>query len=232
VNILAFDTAAAACSAALWRDGRLAAHRFEPMERGHAEALIPMVTATLAEAGKTLAGLGLLAVTVGPGAFTGLRIGLAAAKGFSLASGIPTLGVTTLEAVAHAVPEEELKNARLLVVLETKRADFYAQAFDADLKPLTAPEAVRLEAFPAFLRPHTGGRLLIAGDAAMRALATLGPAGAQLERVGGTGLPDARYVAAIAAARFRPGMVLSPLTPLYLRPPEARLPEAGGRLRP
>ena len=232
MKILAFDTAASACSAALWRDGRLAAHRFERMERGQSEALIPMVMATLADAGEPLSGLDLIAVTVGPGAFTGLRIGLAAAKGFSLAAGIPCLGVTTFDAVAHAVPDEERESARLLVILETKREDVYAQAFDAALRPLTAPEAVTLEALPDFVRPHVAGRFLIAGDAAARAITALGAEGSGLRAVADAGVPDARHVAAIAAARFRPGMELPPLAPLYLRPPEARLPKAGGRLRP
>lgn len=232
MKILAFDTAASACSAAIWRDGRLAAHRYERMERGQSEALIPMVMATLADAGESLAVLDLIAVTVGPGAFTGLRIGLAAAKGFSLATGIPCLGVSTFEAVAHAVPQQERESARLLVVLETKREDVYAQAFDAALHPLTAPAAVTLEALADFMRPHAKSRLLIAGDAAARTLAALGAEGSRLEPVGGAGVPDARHVAAIAAVRFRPDMQLPPLAPLYLRPPEARLPKAGGRLRP
>lgn len=232
MKILAFDTASSACSAALWRDGRVVARRFERMERGQSEALIPMVMVTLAEAGEALAAVDLVAVTAGPGTFTGLRIGLAAAKGFSLAARIPCLGVTTLEAVAHAVPDGDRRNAALLVVLETKREDVYAQLFDPALRPLTAPEAVPPGALSDLLSPYRGSRLLIAGDAAGRALDALGSEGSTLIRAGGAGVPDAAQVAAIAAARFRPGATLPPLVPLYLRPPEAVLPVAGGRLRP
>src|SRR5215470_1069032 len=93
--ILAFDCSGAACSAALWRRGALAAHRYRTMTRGHAEALMPMLAETVAQAGETFHALTAVAVTVGPGAFTGIRIGLAAARGIGLAATIPVVGVTT-----------------------------------------------------------------------------------------------------------------------------------------
>lgn len=139
MQILAFDTAAAACSAALWRDGTVRARRLEPMARGQAEALLPMVRAVLDEAGAAFADLDLLAVTVGPGAFTGLRIGLAAARGLALATGLPCLGVTTLEAVAQAVPAAARTGDAILAVLDTRRDDVYAQTFGNDLNPWTRP---------------------------------------------------------------------------------------------
>jgi tRNA threonylcarbamoyladenosine biosynthesis protein TsaB len=102
MNLLAFDSAQAACSAAVRRDSTLAARRFARMERGHAEALMPMIVAVLADAGIGFPALDAVAVTVGPGSYTGIRVGLAAAKGIALARGIPLIGVTTLEAVARA----------------------------------------------------------------------------------------------------------------------------------
>ena len=149
MKVLALDTATSACSAALWEDGAVRARRLTITERGQAEALMPMVLAVLEEAGEDFAGLDLLAVTVGPGAFTGLRIGLAAARGMALAAGLPCLGVTTLEAVAHGVGADERARATLLVALETKRADLYVQAFDGGLQPLGEPRAVAAEAIPA-----------------------------------------------------------------------------------
>ena len=232
MKILAFDTASSACSAAVWRDGHVAARRFERMDRGQSEALIPMVVAALADAGEAMAGLDVIAVTVGPGTFTGLRIGLAAAKGFSLAACIPCLGVTTLEAVALAVPASDRRCAALLVALETKRDDVYAQVFDPGLRPLTPPAAIAAAGLSDLVRPFTSGRLLVAGDAAARADEALRNGGVPFALAGGAGIPDAAHVAAIAAERFRPGIELPPLAPLYLRPPEAILPVAGGRLRP
>jgi len=224
MRILAFDTAAAACSAALWRDGKVRAHRFEAMERGQSERLLPMLDEVLAEAGETYAGLDLLAVTVGPGAFTGLRIGLAAARGLALAANLPCLGVTTLEAVAHAVPEAARSGDGLLVALETKREDIYTQTFANDLRPLDEARAAdpgALELPAGLVRP------VAAGDAAARLPAKLAESTAP-----GDGLPDATVIADLAARRWRPGQETPPPQPLYLRPPMATLPVAGGRLRP
>src|SRR5450432_1394851 len=108
MTILALDTSGAACSVAL-RDGagRLLAHRFEALARGHAERLMPMLREVMAEADVDFAALALIAVTTGPGSFTGIRVGLAAARGLALASGLPILGITAFEALAGAVPAAE-----------------------------------------------------------------------------------------------------------------------------
>ena len=105
MRLLALDTATSACSAALWQDGTVLARHLQPMARGQSEALLPMVAAVMAEAGLAFADLDLLAVTVGPGTFTGIRIGLAAARGLALATGLPLAGIATTEAVAggHSV---------------------------------------------------------------------------------------------------------------------------------
>lgn len=227
MRILALDTAASACSAALWRDGRIEARRSAPMERGHAEALIGMVGEVVGESG--FSGLDLVAVTVGPGAFTGLRIGLAAARGMALACGIGCFGVTTLEVVAHATGADERRRRSLLVALDTKRADVYAQAFGPDLDPLSPPRALP-PAELAGLVPE--GPALIAGDAADRAAGALAGAGFEVQLSTAPGVPDAAVVAAIAAARWRPGAAVATPAPLYLRPPDATVPRHGGRLRP
>ena len=131
------------------------------MERGHAEALMPMIVAVLADAGIGFPALGAVAVTIGPGSYTGIRVGLAAAKGIALARGIPLIGVTTLEAVARAARDQR-PGAPVLVVLETKRADLYVQGFAADLAPLAPPLAIAPDAVRV---PHGA---LIAGDGAPR----------------------------------------------------------------
>src|SRR5215467_10709212 len=99
MKVLAFDCSGASCSAAVLIDDRPAAQRFAPMERGHAETLLPMIETVLREAGLTPAMLDLLAVTVGPGSFTGLRIGLAAGRGLALARALPAIGVPSFDAV-------------------------------------------------------------------------------------------------------------------------------------
>ena len=230
MQILAFDTATATCSAALWRDGAVEARRFEAMQRGQAEALMPMLNAVLVSAEATYEELDLIAVTVGPGAFTGLRIGLAAARGLALATGAPCLGVTTLEAVAHGVAAAERSDATLLVALDAKRADLYAQAFDPDLDPLADAVATMPVGLATLLPP---GPVVVVGDAAATAVDALAGAGREVILGASPGVPDAATVACLAAARWRPDMAgMAPPSPLYLRPPDAVVPRDGGRRRP
>ncbi len=247
MRILAFDSATSACSAAVWCDGEIAARRFEAMARGQSETLVPMALEVMNEAGWGFDSLDLLAVTLGPGAFTGVRIGLAAARGMAVASGLPVVGVTTLEAVAHGVDAPARAGCSLVVAIDAKRTDFYAQSFAPDLVPLGPPRALMPEAVAGFLPP---GPVLIAGDGAPRLRAALiaakagapsGPGGDGRPSAAGDedcirfspgpGAPDAVHVAAIAATRARDATGTMP-RPLYLRPPDARLPENGGRRRP
>lgn len=218
MRILGFDTATNACSAAVWRDGRVVARRFEPMARGHAERLMPMILEVMAEAGENFSGLDAIAVTNGPGAFTGLRIGLAAARGLALAEGLPCVAVTTLDAVAAGVPEAERRNRVLLVVLETKRADVYAQAFAPDGAPLGPPAARLPDELPTLLG-NEPGPVVIAGNAADRGREALIAAGMAAEVSAAAGLPDAAQVCALAAARFSPDDAVERPRPLYLSPP-------------
>ena len=122
-TILAFDTSAAHCAAALLCNGQITSH-FEPMQKGQAERLIPMLEQILAGAGIGWPDLDALAVGTGPGNFTGVRIGVAAARGLALGLGIPAIGVTRLEALAHGLP-------RPITVIEDARRDaVYVQSFD------------------------------------------------------------------------------------------------------
>ena len=232
MKILSLDTALAACSVALWRDGAIDAGRFVLMERGQSEAIMPMVRQVMAEAGAKFADIDLVAVTIGPGAFTGLRIGLAAGRGLALAAGLPCVGVTTLEAVAAGVDFGVRNAGTVLVGLETKRVDVYAQFFDGDMKPLDSPSAVlpkslvhavasgvELPAFGIRGHPVAPWPLIVAGNAAPRVVAALGRAGVPASLSAAPGRPDAQVVARMAARRWRPGQILAPPAPLYLKPP-------------
>ena len=121
MKVLAFDTALGACSVAAWSEGEILAARHQRLERGHAEALMPMVEAVRAEAGLAYDEFDLIAVTVGPGTFTGLRIGLAAARGLALASGVALVGLTTLEVVAWGIPEQVRGADPVLAVHDARR---------------------------------------------------------------------------------------------------------------
>ena len=120
--ILAFDTSAAHCAAALLLPDRVIL-RHEPMEKGQAERLIPLLEGLLAEAGLTWSDLKALGVGTGPGNFTGVRIAVAAARGLALGLGIPAIGVTRLEALAHGLPRP------VVVIEDARRGQVYVQLF-------------------------------------------------------------------------------------------------------
>ena len=120
--ILAFDTSAAHCAAALLLPDRIV-QRLELMEKGQAERLIPLLEEVLAEGGIGWPDLKALAVGTGPGNFTGVRISVAAARGLALGLGIPAVGVTRLEALAHGLPRP------LIVIEDAKRGQVYVQLF-------------------------------------------------------------------------------------------------------
>lgn len=225
MKCLAFDTSAGACVAAVLVDEVVAARRAEPMSRGHTEALIPMLQAVVAEAGVAFGALDLVGVTVGPGAFTGIRIGLAAARGLALAADIPVAGVTTLAALAMSAPERSAGDRHVLALIDTKRGDLYVQMFAPDGEEATAAAVAAVGEVAALL----GGRpTLVVGDAPDEAVAPLLALPAVARSVTRTVDPGA--LARLAAGRWRAGTALTP-DPLYLRPPEAKLPPRRG-LRP
>ncbi|HWG78267.1 MAG TPA: tRNA (adenosine(37)-N6)-threonylcarbamoyltransferase complex dimerization subunit type 1 TsaB [Stellaceae bacterium] len=222
VSVLAFDTAGNGCSAAVLRDGKIRARRFAPMARGQSEQLLPMIETVLGEAGLAVTALDLIAVTVGPGAFTGLRIGIAAARGLALASGVPALGITSFAAVASQVPRQACAGRALVVALDSRRAELYLQAFDASGVPLGDGALVA----PADLaRRVPAGPLLLAGDAAPALAAAL--AARRPEIAPGSGIADAADVARLAASAWRPGLRPAPPRPLYLRAPDITAPRPG-----
>lgn len=123
--ILAFDTSAAHCAAALLSGDRILADAFEPMDKGQAERLLPLCEDLLAQAGRGWRDLSAIAVGTGPGNFTGVRIAVAAARGLALSLGIPAIGVTRLEALAHGLPRP------VTVIEDARRDEAYVQTFTA-----------------------------------------------------------------------------------------------------
>lgn len=123
--ILAFDTSAAHCAAALLSGDRIVAEAWEEMDKGQAERLLPLCDEVLAQAGQGWHDLAALAVGTGPGNFTGVRIAVAAARGLALSLGLPAIGVTRLESLAHGLPRP------LTVIEDARRGEAYVQTFTA-----------------------------------------------------------------------------------------------------
>lgn len=220
-RLLAFDTAGSACSAAVWTEGAVVAERLETMARGHSERLLPMIQTVMAEAGEGFETLQGIAVTIGPGAFTGIRIGLAAARGLSLARHLPVLGLSSFEAVAGAVSREELGGRILAVVLESKRDDVYLQCFRDPAGAGTEARSVRPETLD---REIPDGAILLAGDAVERAQAALGAGGRDVRVAGAARRTDSAVVARLAAARPETEWRDRAPQPIYLRAPDVTRP--------
>lgn len=219
MNLLAIDCATNACSAALWLDDAPGPRRHTLMRRGHGVALMPMVAEIMAEARLEFADLRAIAATTGPGGFTGIRIGLSAARGFALAAGLPVIGVTTLEAVAAA---QDGEGHPLLVALDSKRDDIYVQLFGADGAALSEPQS-KLPAEVEEILP-AAKTVALAGDMADAVLQALADRDPPMLRLSGPDLPDAAVVARIAARRIASEPMTADAPPpgaLYLRPPDA-----------
>lgn len=206
-TLLTFDCSGASCSAAVVIDGGVAAGRFVEMARGQAEALVPMIAEVMAEAGIAFAALDAIATTVGPGSFTGLRIGLATARGLGLAAERPVVAVTSFEAFQAAA-----EPGPLTVLIDSRRGPLFVQAFDA--AGVADGEACALEpdAAIAFLANRVGG---IVGDGVPL---LPGHEGERADRI------RAESVAR-AALRLDDAVRLRPALPLYLRAPDVTLPK-------
>lgn len=209
--VLALDTCLSACGVALVDGGQVLARRQAPMVRGHQERLGAMVAEVMADAGADFAILDRIGVTLGPGSFTGLRVGLAFAKGLALALDRPCVGVGSLEALAQDRP------GLVVAIADARRDQAYWQAF-RDGGAVTEAAATGLTQIADWLRAKGGPDTLVGPGAGL--LAEYFPAAACAFLEG----PDPAMVARLAAAAAEP---LTPPRPLYLRTPDAKLP--GGR---
>ncbi len=223
MKVLGFDTAMAACSAAIWCDGNIAAYRLVPQPRGHAETIMPMIADICREAGIVIGALDRIGVTIGPGTFTGQRVGLAAARAMVLGTKVGIVGVTTLRALAAGVQPD---SAPLIAsLIDARRGEVYAQVFDRQLSPVMPPQVLTPErAARALTACAEGGNdLVLVGTGALLVADVMAPRGFAVTKSDASPQPDGRHVAALAAAADTPDGILP--SPLYLRPPDAKLPE-------
>ncbi len=184
------------------------------MQRGQSEALVPMLDRVMQEAEIPWRSLDAIAATNGPGGFTGVRIGLAAAQGLALAWDLPVVTVSCFEATYTAIPAEELGERWILLLIEAKRAEVYAQLIDPH-GTITFGPALQTE--DALRRILPDSPLLLAGDAALSRIDGLRTTGMDLRLSKAPGLISAGIVARLAATRPLPERPWPLPEPLYLR---------------
>jgi tRNA threonylcarbamoyladenosine biosynthesis protein TsaB len=216
VRVLAIDTALAACSVAVFDSdaNRILASQSLPMTRGHAEALMPLVERVMADAVTAFSGIDRVAVTTGPGSFTGLRVGVAAARGIALAAEKPAVGITTL--LAYAAPYQAEGRFPIIAAIDARHDHVYFQVFAPGGRALGEPRLVPLrEAVEAAAAVPT--RLV--GSAAQTIAAALSEGDAAPVSVESRAAPDIAWVARVGALSADGA---SPPVPQYLRAPDAQ----------
>lgn len=216
--VLAIDTVASLCAACVWDTavGAELGRCVRDPGKGHAEHLISVIGEALADAGKTYADLGAVAVAVGPGSFTGIRVGVAAARGLALALAIPSAGVVTLDALAEEARQASAGRP-VLAAIDARRDELYVAAYDPAGERLAGPAIMRLPEAAALARDQ---RPVLTGSAARQVAVA---AGVPLDIAGEAATADIGVYARLAARR---GFAGEKPRPLYLREADAK-PQAG-----
>ncbi|MBY0613550.1 MAG: tRNA (adenosine(37)-N6)-threonylcarbamoyltransferase complex dimerization subunit type 1 TsaB [Beijerinckiaceae bacterium] len=224
MRILAIDTALNACSVAVLEAGESAPLAFASvaMEKGHAEALLPIVKKLMEGLDGGFPSLGRVAVTVGPGSFTGIRVGLSAARAMGLALKVPVVGVSTLSAYAAPLIADVVGEV-VAVAIDARHGNVFFQAFAPGGRTLVSPRVTTLK---EAARAIGAGSVRLAGSAAAALAIECWGMGLKAQVADGVGSPDIFWVA-------RLGLAADPQAaapkPLYLRPPNAT-PQIAGRL--
>lgn len=217
VRVLAIDTALGACSACIWQAGDAAPLASETLEmdRGHAEALLPLIDRVSAQVEGGFEGLDRVAVTVGPGSYTGLRVGISAARGIGLAAGIPVVGVATLSAFLAPLMAHE-RRGLFTAAIDAKHGHIYIQAIAPGGRAIIPPS---LMSYRDAIRMLGSGPILVSGSAAVLLAAEARAQGVEARISDVASAPDIAWVARLGALAD-PSQALP--KPLYLRDPDAK----------
>lgn len=213
MRVLVVDTALDTCTAAVFEDGRMLGVRSEVMARGHSERLGGFVRDAVAQSGGGFEALDRIGVTIGPGSFTGLRVGLAFAQGLGAALGLPVVGISTLQALAHSKATTWTDGLGVAAVIDARRGQVYMQTF-RDARPDAEAEALSVE--------DARRRLVTpAGDAPW---SLVGSGASLIAETAESDLITAPTVEALAALTAALDPAANPPRPLYLRAPDATPP--------
>lgn len=224
MRILAIDTALPAASACVLEDGDELplAQETLAMERGHAEALLPLIDRVMARTEGGFTALDRVAVTVGPGSFTGLRVGIAAARAIGLACGVPVTGVSTLAALAAPLIVQQ-RPGLIGAAIDARHGNVYFAAFGPDGRAVLPPRVVPVR---EAARSLGEGPAWLTGSGAPLLAAEAQSAGTKVEIGNDAVVPDIVYVARIGLLA---DPEIAPARPLYLKAPDAQ-PQDSGRL--
>lgn len=216
MRVLAIDTALAACSAALFDTGNgVVVSESLPMARGHAEALMPLVARLMKESRLAFRDIDRVVVTTGPGSFTGLRVGISAARGIALAADKAAVGLSTLSAYAapHMAADDSVP---VVVAIDARHEHVYLELFGPGGRTFAPP---RLATLREAVQAASAAPARIVGSAAQSVAAGLSQAGVLPISVDARAAPDIAWVARIGAT-LPEGH--SPPKPQYLRAPDAQ----------
>ena len=217
MRVLAIDTALDACSAAVLDTSRsgIVARESLSMARGHAEAIMPLIARVMDVAELEFSGLDRIAVTTGPGSFTGLRVGISAARGIALAAGKPAIGLSTLAGLAAPLIAED-DSSNVVAAIDARHDNVYLQIFGSGGRTLVSP---RISALRDAVRAAVAGPARLVGSGAAL-LATAWPRGTDAPvLIDERSAPDISWIARLGAAAADG---YGPPRPLYLRAPDAQ----------
>jgi tRNA threonylcarbamoyladenosine biosynthesis protein TsaB len=217
MRVLALDTALAACSAAVLDTayGGILASESLPMIRGHAEALMPLVARVMTASGLAFRDLDRVVVTTGPGSFTGLRVGISAARGLGVATSLPVVGVSTLSAYAAPYLGAD-DTSPVVAAIDARHGHVYLQVFAPGGRTLIAP---RLAPLSEAMRAASDAASCIVGSAAQAVADGLAENAPIPVAVDAREAPDIGWVAQLGAVVPE---AKSPPKPQYLRAPDAQ----------
>jgi tRNA threonylcarbamoyl adenosine modification protein YeaZ len=217
LRVLAIDTALGACSACVQQTGEAEPLARETifMDRGHAEALLPLVDRVVSQTDGSFAGLDRVAVTIGPGSYTGLRIGIAAARAIGLAAGIPVVGVATLAAFLAPLMAGSPRGL-LAAAIDAKHGQLYVQALAPGGRAIIPPSLMGVREAVRFLG---SGPVMVGGSGGPLLAAEAWSQGVETHVSEAALAPDIAWVARLGALAD-PAQALP--KPLYLRGPDAK----------
>ena len=224
MKILAIDTALPAVSACVFETEATKPEALEtlPMERGHAEALLPLIDRVMARVDGGFGAIGRVAVTVGPGSVTGLRVGIAAGRAIGLACAVPVVGVSTLAALAAPIILEQ-KPGLVGVAIDARHGNVYFAAFRADGRTFISPQVVPVR---EAVRLLGAGPVRLTGTAAPMVAIEAWSVGIAADIAEEMVAPDIVFVAKLGLVA---DPAKAPARPFYMKPPDAK-PQTGNRI--